>query len=122
MSIARNPSDKYKKKLLDTVTKTGVDALKTVQKVVCKAAEATGESIGNKIANKIVKLKPVPDVNSKIVDEIVIPPEKRLEILRYYTTFKMRRFKWLFYKVNTFLQKTTTCIGLQAEQIFSVNI
>ena len=26
------------------------------------------------------------------------------------------------YMYNTFLQKTTTCIGLQAEQIFSVNI
>ena len=29
---------------------------------------------------------------------------------------------WLFYKINTCLLKTTTCIGLQAEQIFSVNI
>ena len=25
-------------------------------------------------------------------------------------------------KANTYLQKTTTCIGLQEEQIFSVNI
>ena len=30
--------------------------------------------------------------------------------------------KSLFYKSNTCLQETTTCIGLQAEQIFSVNI
>ena len=43
-------------------------------------------------------------------------------LLRYYATFIVRKFEWLFYKVNTFLQKTTTCIGLQAEQIFSVNI
>ena len=43
-------------------------------------------------------------------------------ILRYYATFKVREFEWLFYKINTFLQKTTTCIGLEAEQIFSVNI
>ena len=28
----------------------------------------------------------------------------------------------LFYKINTCLQKTTTCIGLQAEEMFSVNI
>ena len=41
---------------------------------------------------------------------------------RYYVTFKVRKFEWLFYKVNTFLQKTITCIGLQAEQIFSANI
>ena len=42
--------------------------------------------------------------------------------LRYYATFKVRKCESLFYKINTFLQKTTTCIGLQAEQIFSVNI
>ena len=41
--------------------------------------------------------------------------------LRYYATIKVRKFELLFYKINTFLQKTTTCIGLQAEQIFPVN-
>ena len=34
----------------------------------------------------------------------------------------MRKFESLFYKINTCLQKTTTCIGLQAEHIFSVNV
>ena len=38
-----------------------------------------------------------------------------------YATFKVRKFKWLFYKINTCLPKTTTCIGLLAEQIFLVN-
>ena len=42
-----------------------------------------------------------------------------VNILRYYATFKVRKFEWLFYKINTCLQKTTTCIGLRAEQIFS---
>ena len=42
--------------------------------------------------------------------------------LRYYVTFKVRKFESLFYKINTFLQKSTTCIGLQTEQILSVNI
>ena len=42
--------------------------------------------------------------------------------LRYYATFEVRKFESLFYKINTSLQKTTTCIGLQAEQIFSANI
>ena len=42
--------------------------------------------------------------------------------LRYYATFKVRKFESLFYKINTFLQKSTTCIGLQTEQILSVNI
>ena len=39
--------------------------------------------------------------------------------LRYYATFKVRKFEWLFYKISTCLQKT--CIGLRAEQIFLVN-
>ena len=42
LSFARNPSNKYRKRLLDTATKTGIDALKTdSKKVVNKAAEAT---------------------------------------------------------------------------------
>ena len=32
------------------------------------------------------------------------------------------KFESLFYKINTSLQKTITSIGLQAEQILSVNI
>ena len=43
-------------------------------------------------------------------------------ILRYYATFKVRKFESLFCKINACLQKTTTCIRVQAEQIFSVNI
>ena len=42
--------------------------------------------------------------------------------LRCYATFKVREFESLFNKINTFLQKTTTCIGMQAKQIYSVNI
>ena len=42
--------------------------------------------------------------------------------LRYNATFKVRTFELLFYKINTCLRKAITCIGLQAEQMFSVNI
>ena len=42
--------------------------------------------------------------------------------LRYYATFKARKSESFFYKINTCLQKTTTDIGLQAEQIFPVNV
>ena len=35
--------------------------------------------------------------------------------------FKVRKLESLFYSINTYLQKTTTCIGLQAEHIFSKN-
>ena len=50
MSFARKFGDKYGKKLVDTATKTGIDAAKTASKrVVQKPAEATGDLIGNKI-------------------------------------------------------------------------
>ena len=35
---------------------------------------------------------------------------------------KWKKHESFFYKINAFLQKNTTCIGLQAEQIFSVII
>ena len=42
------------KKLMDTTTKTGIDAAKTASKrVVQKNAEATGDLIENEIADKI---------------------------------------------------------------------
>ena len=54
LSFARKIGDKYGKKLMDTATKTGIDAAKTASKrVVQKTAEARGDLIGNKIADKI---------------------------------------------------------------------
>ena len=35
---------------------------------------------------------------------------------RYYATFKVRLFEYLLQKINTCLQKTSNCIGLQVEQ------
>ena len=40
-------------------------------------------------------------------------------VLRYYATFKMRKFVSLFYKINTSLQKITTCTGLKTANILS---
>ena len=78
LSFGRNLSNKYGKQLLDTATKTGIDALKTASKKVAhKAPEVTGEFIGNKIADKIVNPKPLPDENSWNVEEIIIPIEHR---------------------------------------------
>ena len=82
LSFARNLSNKYGEQLLDTATKRELDALKTASKKVAhKAAAATGEFIGNKIRVKIVKVKPMSDVNSRNVEEIIILPEKREEML-----------------------------------------
>ena len=54
LSFARKFGDKYGKKLMDTTTKTGIDALITTSKrVVQKAGEAPGDLIGNKKADAI---------------------------------------------------------------------
>ena len=53
LSFAKNFGNEYGKKLMDTATKTGLDAAKTAsKKVVQKTAEATGDLIRNKIAVK----------------------------------------------------------------------
>ena len=50
MSFAKNISNKYGKKLLDTATKTELDASKTASKKVVHKTTEAGELIGNKIA------------------------------------------------------------------------
>ena len=51
--LERKFENKYGKNLIDTATKTGIDAAKTAsRRVVEKTEEATGDLIGNKIANK----------------------------------------------------------------------
>ena len=57
LSFARKFGGKYAKKLMDTATKTGIDAAKTVSKrVVQKVAEATRDLIRNNIADKITSV------------------------------------------------------------------
>ena len=83
LSFARKSGDKYGKKLMNTATKTGMDAAKTASKIVVqKTAEATGDLIGNKIAEKITSIgKP------KEIEEIYISPEKRKQIIDHLRLF-----------------------------------
>ena len=83
LSFARKVGDKYGKTLMDTATKTGIDAAKTASKrVVQKTAEATRDLIGNKIADKITSIgKPKEKEKTKEIEEIYIPPEKRQQII-----------------------------------------
>ena len=78
LSLAKNFGNKYGKKLMDTASKTGMNAAKIAPKrVVQKTAEASGDLIGNKIADEITstgKSKEKPE-------EIYIPPEKRQQII-----------------------------------------
>ena len=83
LSFARTFGDKYGKKLMDTETKTGIDAAKTASKrVVRKTAEATRDLIGNKITDKIISLgKAKSKEEEDERQEIYIPPEKRQQII-----------------------------------------
>ena len=57
LSFAKKFGNKYGKKLMDTATKTGIDAAKTTSKrIVQKTAKATGDLIRNKIADKTTSI------------------------------------------------------------------
>ena len=79
LSFARKFGDKYGKKLMDTATKTGIDAAKTASKrVVQKTAEATVDLIRSSLTDKITSIgKSKNDDKTKKIEEIYIPPEKR---------------------------------------------
>ena len=65
-------------KILNSASKIRLDALKTAsKKLVHKTAESTGEFLRKKIAGKIVKPLATPDENSRNVEEIAIPPDKK---------------------------------------------
>ena len=83
LSYAKKLGNKYSKQLLDTATKTGIDAAKTASKrVVQKTAEATGDLIGNKIADKITSIgKSKEKEKTSKPEEIYISPEKRQQII-----------------------------------------
>ena len=84
---AKNMSNKYSQKLVDTAKKSVTDAIKTPSKrAIQKTAEATRDLIGNKIADKITA-KPSKksqneeiqsnEVNNEIPKERYIPPKER---------------------------------------------
>ena len=105
LSFARNFSNKYGKRLMNTAMKTGTNfnskygkkltdtAIKTGKyfatiagkKIVHKVAEATGDLIGNKIADKITSASKKSQneeiqsnkVNNEIPKERYIPPKER---------------------------------------------
>ena len=83
LSFVRIFDDKYGNKLMNTATKTGIDAAKAASKrVVQKTLEGRGDLIGNKNTDKITSLG---KKNSKEKEDerqdIYIPPEKRQQII-----------------------------------------
>ena len=83
MSFARKFGDKYVKKLMDTATKTGIDAAKTASKrVVEKAAEIIGDWIVNETADQIISLGITKSKEKEDErQEIYIPSEKRQQVI-----------------------------------------
>ena len=87
LSFARKFGDEYDKKLMDTVTKTGINVAKTSSnRVVEKPAEATGNLIGNKIADKITSVGKTKDKEQKIKQKFTDHQKKASKLL---VTFKI---------------------------------
>ena len=86
INAAKKFGDKYGKNLMDTAKKQGTNFAKTAGKrIVQKSAEATGDLVGNKIADKITSLgkskneEKENEINEP--EEIIILPEKRQQII-----------------------------------------
>ena len=97
MSFARNIGNKYGrkisgvaksgKKILDNSLSAGKDFAKIAgKKVLTKSAETTGDLIGNKIADRTKSaINKEQKEDHRIMEEtqeIIIPPEKREQIIR----------------------------------------
>ena len=83
LSFARKFGNNYGKKLMDTTTKTGIDAAKTASKrVVQKTAEATGDLIGNKIADQVTSIgKPKEKKTKKKQKKFIFHQKKDNKLL-----------------------------------------
>ena len=88
--VAKNMSNRYSQKLVDTAKKSATDAIKTASKrAIQKTAEATGDFVGNKITDKITSVSKKSqnkeiqsnEVNNEIPKERYISPKERLEII-----------------------------------------
>ena len=84
-TLAKNMSNKYSQKFLDSASKTTTDTGKVASKrAIQRTAEATGDLIGNKIAEKITKKSSnklhsqnnFKEANNEIPKERYISPEK----------------------------------------------
>ena len=86
--VGKSMKNKYGKKILDNSLSAGKDFAKIAgKKVLTKSAEATGDLIGNKIAGRITKSarnkeQKADDRIMEQTQEIIIPPEKREQIIK----------------------------------------
>ena len=88
-NIAKNLSNKYGQKLIDSAKKSKTDPIKTAsERAIQKTAEATGDLIGNKIADKItsVSKKSPTELYSKELQNDEMEAPKRIHISRRKAT------------------------------------
>ena len=91
--VGKSMKNKYGKKILDNILSAGKDFAEiAVKKVLTKSAEATGDLIGNKIADRITKSarnkeQKEDDRIMEETQEIIIPPEKRDQIVKDLNLF-----------------------------------
>ena len=106
--VAKSMKNKYGEKILDNSLSAGKDFAKIAgKKVLTKSAEATGDLIGNKIADRISKSDRNKEQkeNDRIMEEtqeIIIPSEKREQIIRDLNYFK-NIYKMEYDKINNLL-------------------
>ena len=88
LDIGNSMKNKYGKKILNNSLSAGTGFAKIAgKKVLTKSAEATGDLTGNKIADRITKSARNKEQkeNDRIMEEtqeIIIPPEKREQIVK----------------------------------------
>ena len=88
LDLGKSMKKKYCKKILDNSLSADKDFAKIAgKKVLTKRAEATGDLIGNKIADRITKnarnkAQKEDDRIMEETQELIIPPEKREQIIR----------------------------------------
>ena len=88
LDVGKSMNEKYGKKILDNSLSAGEDFAKIAgKKVLTKSAEASGDMIGNKIAVRITKStrNKAQKEDDRIMEEnqeIIIPPEKREQIIK----------------------------------------
>ena len=93
IDVGKKVSNKYGRKILDKSTNAGKDFTKIAgKKGLTKSAEATRNLIGNKIAGRITKstrnkAQKEDDRIMEETQELIIPPEKREQIIRGLTLF-----------------------------------
>ena len=89
-----------------------------------KSLRSLGRKINLKIAHTLLldSSNNKNQVCTKFLLNISILWKVTARFRGYHATFKVRKFESLLYRINTCLQKATTCIGMRAEQIFSLKI